>query len=425
MNTNNKSGMEKDEGEPDLSSRFLEHSPLPMVVVAGPSHVVRYTNPAFCSLLGIPQEELLGKSINQILPDEVDCGSLLDRVYRTKRAESHTGQQNSTPRPVFWSYTIWPVSVDQPLVGIILQVTESVEVHENTLAVNQALILGSLRQHELTAAADASNEHLQSEIAERKRAHEALLQAQAQLSRYASNLEDMVTQRTVKLTATNQQLEAFVYSIAHDLRAPLRAMQGYSSMLAEDEGTVLSPIGVGFTNRINKAAQHMDALLSDLLAFSRVSQQDVVLTAVNLQEIVSLVVDRLKSEIAALHATIETEGIWPHVMAHEPTLAQVIFNLVSNALKFVVPDRRPVVKFRVDDRGDSIRLWIEDNGVGIAVSYQEQIFRLFTRLNGDKFPGTGIGLAIVQKGVERLGGRIGLESVEGQGSQFWIELKKA
>jgi signal transduction histidine kinase len=290
---------------------------------------------------------------------------------------------------------------------------------------NQSLILGSLRQHELTAAADLATERLQLEIDERKKSQEALLKAQAELSKYASNLEDMVTQRTVELTATNQQLEAFVYSIAHDLRAPLRAMQGYSTMLIEHEGPALSEIGAGYANRINKAAQYMDALLSDLLAFSRISQQNVVLTEIDLQAVVEQVVGRLRGPIEEQHAKIQIAGLWPMVLAHEPTLVQVIFNLVSNALKFVVADRVPTITFQVENRGDRTRLWIEDNGLGIPLDYQEQIFRLFTRLNGEKFPGTGIGLAIVQKGVERLGGRLGLESTPGEGSRFWIELQRA
>ena len=235
----------------------------------------------------------------------------------------------------------------------------------------------------------------------------------------------IVTERTSELTATNKQLEAFVYSIAHDLRAPLRAMQGFSTMLVEEAGAALNETGKDYADRINKSAQFMDALLSDLLAFSRISQQRVELTSVNLETVVESVLSRLQKDIQEKNARVESSGPWPVVLAHEPTLAQVLFNLASNALKFVAPDVPPLVRLRAEEQAEFIRVWVEDNGPGIAPDHQDQIFRLFTRLDGEKYAGTGIGLAIVQKGVERMGGRVGVESAPGQGSRFWFELRKA
>jgi len=302
---------------------------------------------------------------------------------------------------------------------------EAAQLHEKMLALNEALLLGSLRQHELTAAADSANAQLQAEVSERKQAEEALRRAQAQLSDHAGELEELVAERTAELTATNQQLEAFVYSIAHDLRAPLRAMQGFSEMLVEEAGATLNEACKGYADRISKSAQFMDALLIDLLAFSRISQERVELTPVNLETVVESVLSRLQKDIQEKNARVESSGPWPVVLAHEPTLTQVLFNLTSNALKFVGPDVPPRVRLRAEEQAEFIRIGVEDNGVGIAPDYQDQIFRLFTRLNGGKYPGTGIGLAIVQKGVERMGGRVGMESAPRQGSRFWIELRKA
>ena len=292
------------------------------------------------------------------------------------------------------------------------------------LAMNEALLLGSVHQHELAAAADLLNTRLQVEISERKQAEHALRQAQAQLKDRARQLEGLVAERTVELTATNKQLEAFVHSIAHDLRAPLRAMQGFSTMLVL-EAAALNEKGRDYARRISQSAQFMDAMLIDLLAFNRLSRQNIQLAPVNLAAVVKSVLARLQASIQEKNARVESPGPWPAVLAHEATVARVLFNLVNNALKFVATDTTPWLRLRTEEYAESIRIWVEDNGPGIAPEHQGQIFGLFTRLDGEKYAGTGVGLAMVQNAVERMGGQVGVESSVGQGSRFWFELRKA
>ena len=256
------------------------------------------------------------------------------------------------------------------------------------------------------------------DVTERRREEE-------QLAGRADLLEHAVAERTTELTAANRRLEAFIYTVAHDLRAPLRSMQGFAAMLVEEAGATLSRSGQDFAHRIRRSAHFMDTLLGDLLTFSRVSQQRLELVPVELATVVRSVLARLENEIKEKHAQVVSATTSPRVLAHEPALDQVISNLLDNALKFTAPGQPPRIRVHAEDRGRFVRVWIEDNGIGIAPGHQEQVFRPFTRLNGGRYAGTGIGLAIVRDVIEHLGGNVGVASAPGQGSRFWFELPKA
>ncbi len=166
---------------PGLSRFFravIERAPLPMAMVEGASHIVRHGNPAFWRLLDKPSEQLVGIPFCEVLPESDECVTLLDRVFRTGKPEAHTGQEYSKPHPVFWSFTMWPVLADERPVGAMIQVTETAQLHEKTLAMNEALVLGSLHQHELTEAANSLNVQLQRQIAERKQVEAELRESE-------------------------------------------------------------------------------------------------------------------------------------------------------------------------------------------------------------------------------------------------------
>jgi signal transduction histidine kinase len=226
-----------------------------------------------------------------------------------------------------------------------------------------------------------------------------------------------------EVTRVNAELQAFSYSVSHDLRAPLRAMQGFSQALLEDYGDRLDDRARSYAERIAGAAAHMDQLIQDILAYSRLTTKEIQLQAVDLRSVVERVSGQMAGEIRAREAEVTVASSLPSVASQDVILTQVLENLLSNALKFVTPGVRPRIRVWAEEREGKTRLWIEDNGIGIAPEHQDRIFQVFERLHGrESYPGTGIGLAIVRRGMERLRGAAGVESEPGKGSRFWIEL---
>ncbi len=264
------------------------------------------------------------------------------------------------------------------------------------------------------------------DVTERRRAQKELEKAQRELSRHASELETRVAERTTQLQQSVQSLESVLYNIAHDLRAPLRAMRGFITALTDDYGNRLEKEGHDYCLRISNAADHMDRLILDLLDYGRLTHVDVPIRDIALSPLVDRVLETFADTVAQSKAIIEIHRPLPAVRGNEGVIEAVMANLLSNALKFVLPGTPPKVVIRAEQRDNFIRLWVEDSGIGIDPNYHHKIFQPFERLHGrEEYTGTGVGLAIVRKGVERMGGSCGVESSSGQGSRFWLELPKA
>ncbi len=263
------------------------------------------------------------------------------------------------------------------------------------------------------------------DITEQKEMTLALAAARRQLEDYASSLEQMVGTRTAELEKSVKQLETFCYTIAHDLRAPLRSMEGFSRAILEDYAPQMDETGREYARRVMAGSKRMDQLIQDLLAYGRLTHATFPMTSVVLDELVPQIVNRFEAEMKAKGAEVEVIHPLPEVWSNALVLEQVITNILGNAIKFVAPGVQPRVRIWAEETPKAIRLSIEDNGIGIKQEHQDRIFRVFEKLHStDEYEGTGIGLAIVNKGVERLGGRIGLHSTVGKGSRFWIELPK-
>jgi len=247
--------------------------------------------------------------------------------------------------------------------------------------------------------------------------------AERGLTTFKADLERRIEDRNVELEEAVRELEIFSYTVAHDLRAPLRAIHSLGQILQEDYQAVLDPKGQDYVSRITQSCRRMDRLVNDLLSYSRLSRQQLPLHPIELEPVVDQVLRDLSAEAKAGRAQVRVERPLPVVFGNSVALPLAIQNLLSNAIKYVAEGVSPRVLIRSDARDGRVRLWVEDNGIGIPSEYHERIFRVFERLHPpEMYSGTGIGLAFVRRAIERMSGKTGVESAPGEGSRFWIDL---
>ncbi len=357
------------------------------------------------------------------------CGAVA--AQRAPRVEDHVQANQSAAASVsrafgLRSYAGFPLLVGERLLGIIAFGSCSRDV----IAPDEVDFLTKLAV-QIAIALD------------RTQRAQALAEAQERLREHADDLEEKISVRTAKLKDTIAQLESFSYTIAHDLRGPIRSLIGFSEILLSDFSAAVPEEGLMLLRRLHRASNTLDALTRDLLRFSQLVRGEVQLTPVNVGEILE---DIISVTPALQHRTLTLQPPLGNVLAQRTLLQQCLSNLLDNALKFACPDRRPHIVVRTEDRITSTasprttaafhpsttgvsaqqrpcrRIWVEDNGIGIDPLGHEKVFGIFERIPGPvPIDGTGIGLAIVARATEQMGGTCGVESTLGQGSRFWME----
>jgi PAS domain S-box-containing protein len=238
----------------------------------------------------------------------------------------------------------------------------------------------------------------------------------------AQQLEGLVCERTARLQETVAELEHFSYTLVHDLRAPLRSIEGFSDLLFKNCSN-LSPTHQMFMQRAANAARRMDRLITDALSYNKIVRHNFVLETIDSKELLRELVDTYPQFLEA-RSCISITGPIPPLLGNRALLSQCFSNLLTNALKFIPPGASPAVQIFAQDKGQRVRIWFQDNGIGISGEDQKKLFQMFQRLSHD-YEGTGIGLALVKKAAERMRGAVGVESETGRGSRFWVELGKA
>lgn len=336
----------------------------------------------------------------------------------------------------FRAYVVIPLISSGTLLGLFCFATRT----RDTIAAGESDLLNAIAQY----LAMALN---------REKIDRELRDAQAKLNQHAHELEHKVMERTASLKQIIAELQTFSYTIAHDLRAPIRSLKGYCEVLIEDYTDHLEPEAIAIIGRLRNASLQMDALTRDLLEFSKVSRQDLTVTPIDLSQVIGDIVSLSGTRLSSCVAV--KQPLHP-VLANRTLAGQCISNLLENALKFCKPGVPPAVKIWSElaqnphhagkietshfsrsryllnepiskgenPSGPRVRVWFEDNGIGISPEAQNKIFGIFER--GDRageFEGTGIGLAIVARAMERMGGESGVESKLGDGSRFWLEFQ--
>ena len=249
--------------------------------------------------------------------------------------------------------------------------------------------------------------------------------SEKELTKYREHLEDLVDQRAAEIKAKNKELETFTYSVSHDLKAPLRGIDGYSRLLVEEYSDKLDEEGVFFLKNVRQGTTQMNRLIEDLLAYSRTERKALHYSPIDLKSFIENLVGQRTHDIKEHRIDLKIEVPYETIESDTETLRQVLTNYLDNAIKYSKKNTSGTVTIGGSHDDEYWTLWVKDDGIGFDPKYLDRIFDIFQRLHRvEEYPGTGVGLAIVRKAVERIGGKVRANSSPGKGSTFYLDIPK-
>jgi len=394
---------------------LLNSAPIGIVVFS--ENHIDFINPAGLQIIGAhPEENLVGKPIIEFIHPK-----MLEITRNNLQKLSNDENLVLNFENIFLKLDRSPVYVETIGTSILFGGKNAIQVIVTDISERKAAEEQS-RQHqetlqELLTDAERSRQSLLSLIEDQRASED-------KIRKLNQELELRVRQRTAQLEASNKELEAFAYSVSHDLRAPLRGIDGFSNILESEYAEKLDAEGQRLINVIRKSARKMDQLIMDLLTLSRVNRSELRMTKIQMNPMVKSVIQEIASPEILEKFEIVIDDL-PEVFADPTLLSQVWINLISNAIKYTAPKDECKITVTGHEEDGFVTYSIRDTGVGYDPENADKLFGLFQRLHNERdFEGTGIGLAIVKRIVSRLNGKVWSKSELGKGSEFYFSIPK-